>query len=130
MQRGPGLVPGRGGTTMRGINRAKTWILIAALGGLFVVIGALIGGTNGAVIALGIGLIFNFAMYWFSDKIAVATSRSKPVTEQEHPDLYRIVRELTQARGLPMPRIYVSEMMQPNAFATGRNPKHAAVAVT
>jgi len=69
-------------------------------------------------------------MYWFSDKIAVATSRSKPVTEQQHPDLYRIVRELTQARGLPMPRIYVSEMMQPNAFATGRNPKHAAVAVT
>jgi heat shock protein HtpX len=115
---------------MRGINRTKTWILIAALGGLFVAIGALIGGTNGAVIALAIGLIFNFSMYWFSDKIAVATSRSKPVTEQQYPDLYRIVRELTQARGLPMPRIYVSEMQQPNAFATGRNPKHAAVAVT
>src|SRR5205807_6348787 len=115
---------------MTGINRMKTWILIAALGGLFVVVGSLIGGTNGAIIALAIALVFNFSMYWFSDKIAIATSRSKPVTEQEHPDLYRVVRELTQARGLPMPRVYVSDMMQPNAFATGRNPQHAAVAVT
>jgi heat shock protein HtpX len=114
---------------MRGINRAKTWILIAALGGLFVAIGS-IWGTNGMIIALVIALVFNFSMYWFSDKIAVATSRSKPVTEQEYPELYRIVRELTQARGLPMPRVYVSEMQQPNAFATGRNPQHAAVAVT
>src|SRR6266550_3329631 len=107
----------------------KTWILIAALGGLFVAVGS-IWGTNGMIIALVLALGFNFAMYWFSDKIAIATSRSKPVTEQEHPDLYRIVRELTQARGLPMPRVYVSDMMQPNAFATGRNPRHAAVAVT
>src|SRR6266480_4619960 len=114
---------------MRGINRAKTWILIAALGGLFVAIGS-IWGTNGMVIALVIALVFNFSMYWFSDRIAIATSRSKPVTEQEHPDLYRIVRELTQARGLPMPRIYVSDMMQPNAFATGRNEHHAAVCAT
>src|SRR5205085_11767958 len=114
---------------MTGINRMKTWILIAAVGGLFVAVGS-IWGTNGMVIALVIALVFNFSMYWFSDKIAIATSRSKPVTEQEHPDLYRIVRELTQARGLPMPRVYVSDMMQPNAFATGRNPHHAAVAVT
>src|SRR5207247_7586393 len=85
---------------------------------------------TGMGIALVLALAFNFSMYWFSDKIAIATSRSKPVTEQEHPDLYRIVRELTQARGLPMPRVYVSDMMQPNAFATGRNPHHAAVAVT
>src|SRR5438132_8142710 len=112
-----------------GINRMKTWILIAALGGLFVAVGS-IWGTNGMVIALMLALGFNFAMYWFSDKIAIATSRSKPVTEQEHPDLYRIVRELTQARGLPMPKVYVSDMAQPNAFATGRNPRHAAVAVT
>jgi heat shock protein HtpX len=114
---------------MKGINRAKTWILIAALGGLFVAIGS-IWGTNGMIIALIIALAFNFAMYWFSDKIAVATSRAKPVTEQQYPELYRIVRELTQARGLPMPRIYVSEMMQPNAFATGRNEHHAAVCAT
>jgi heat shock protein HtpX len=112
------------------VNRVKTWVLIAALGGLFVLIGAWIGGTSGAVVALIFALFFNFAMYWYSDKIAIATTRSKPVTEQEYPTLYRIVRELTEAKNMPMPRIYVSEMMQPNAFATGRNPHHAAVAVT
>jgi heat shock protein HtpX len=112
------------------VNRVKTWVLIAALGGLFVLIGGAIGGSNGAVFALVIALIFNFAMYWYSDKIAIATTRSKPVTEQEYPELYRIVRELTQAKDMPMPRIYVSDMAQPNAFATGRNPHHAAVSVT
>ena len=112
------------------MNRVRTWVLIAALGGLFVLIGGLIGGSNGAVTALVIALVFNLAMYWFSDRIAVATTRSKPVTETEYPELYRIVRELTQARGMPMPRIYVSDMAQPNAFATGRNPHHAAVSVT
>lgn len=113
-----------------GINRLKTWILIAALGGLFVLIGAWLGGTTGAVIALGFALVFNFSMYWFSDRIAIATTRSKPVTEQEYPQLYRIVRELTQLEQMPMPKIFVSDMMQPNAFATGRNPNHASVAVT
>jgi heat shock protein HtpX len=112
------------------VNRVKTWVLIAALGGLFVLIGQWAGGGQGAIIALVIALGFNFAMYWFSDKIAIATSRAKPVTEQEMPDYYRIVRELTQAKGMPMPRLYVSEMAQPNAFATGRNEHHAAVAVT
>jgi heat shock protein HtpX len=112
------------------VNRVKTWVLIAGLGGLFVLIGAWIGGTGGAVVALMFALVFNFAMYWYSDKIAIATTRSKPVTEQEYPALYRIVRELTEAKKMPMPRIYVSDMMQPNAFATGRSPHHAAVAVT
>jgi heat shock protein HtpX len=115
---------------VRGINRAKTWILIAALGGLFVGLGALFGGKNGALLMLIVAFVFNFAMYWFSDKIAIASSRSKPVTEREAPELYRIVRELTEARGLPMPKVYISEMPQPNAFATGRNPKHSAVSVT
>jgi heat shock protein HtpX len=114
---------------MTGINRVKTWILIAALGGLFVLIGS-IWGANGMVIALAIALVFNFAMYWYSDKIAIATTHSKPVTEQEYPRLYAIVRELTALHHMPMPRIYVSEMVQPNAFATGRNPEHAAVSVT
>jgi heat shock protein HtpX len=114
---------------MIGLNRIKTWILIAALGGLFVLIGSFFG-TGGMVLGLGIALVFNFSMYWFSDKIAIATTRSKPVTEQEAPDLYRIVRELAQANQMPMPRIHVSEMQQPNAFATGRNPDHAAVSVT
>ena len=115
---------------MIGLNRAKTWILIAALGGLFVVIGGVIGGRGGMVTALLIALVFNFSMYWFSDKIAIATTRSKPVTEREAPELYRIVRELTQTNNMPLPRIFVSEMLQPNAFATGRNPQHAAVSVT
>jgi heat shock protein HtpX len=115
---------------MTGINRFKTWILIATLGGLFVAIGALLGGVRGASIMLVVALVFNFAMYWFSDRIAIAASRSKPVTEREMPELYSIVRELIQARNMPMPAIYVSEMPQPNAFATGRNPSHAAVSVT
>jgi heat shock protein HtpX len=115
---------------MTGINRFKTWILIATLGGLFVGIGALLGGRQLATIMLGVALVFNFAMYWFSDRIAIAASRSKPVTEREAPELYSIVRELTTARNMPMPAIYVSEMPQPNAFATGRNPRHAAVSVT
>ncbi|MFN2544522.1 MAG: zinc metalloprotease HtpX [Actinomycetota bacterium] len=112
------------------MNRAKTWILIAALGGLFVGLGAAFGGRNGAALMLVVAFAFNLAMYWFSDKIAITSSRSKPVTEREAPDLYRIVHELTAARGLPMPRIYISDMPQPNAFATGRNPQHAAVSVT
>jgi heat shock protein HtpX len=113
-----------------GINRAKTWILIAALGGLFVLIGNWLGGTGGMVAALAIALIFNFSLYWFSARIAIATTRSKPVTEREYPQFYRIVRELTQSTNMPMPQICVSDMMQPNAFATGRNPENAAVSVT
>jgi heat shock protein HtpX len=77
-----------------------------------------------------VALAFNGAMYWFSDKIAIATTRSHPVAEAQYPDYYRIVRGLTQLRGLPMPRLYVSDMLQPNAFATGRSPDHAAVSVT
>src|SRR5437870_11122850 len=113
----------------RGINRLKTWVLIAALGGLFVVIGSF-WGAQGAVLGLGIALVFNVAMYWWSGSIAVRTTHSRPVTEQEYPDLYRIVRELAAADHLPMPQIYVSDMTQPNAFATGRNPQNAKVAVT
>ena len=114
-----------------GINRAKTWVLIAALMGLFLVIGNwLLPGGSGLVIALALGLGFNFAMYWFSGSIAVRTTRSRPVTEQEYPQLYRIVRELATAKGMPTPEIYVSEMTQPNAFATGRGPANAKVAVT
>jgi heat shock protein HtpX len=115
---------------MIGINRVKTWILIAAMGGLFVAVGALIGGSQGALIALGLALVFNFIMYWSSDKIAIAATRSKPVSERDAPELYGIVRELAAEAKAPMPRIHVSEMAQPNAFATGRNPEHAAVSVT
>ncbi|HEX9124235.1 MAG TPA: zinc metalloprotease HtpX [Actinomycetota bacterium] len=113
-----------------GINRAKTWILIAALGGLFVLIGNAFFGTQGAWSFLVIALAINFGLYWFSDRIAIATTRSKPVSEQEYPRLYAIVRELAGLNNMPMPKIYVSDMLQPNAFATGRNPNHASVAVT
>jgi heat shock protein HtpX len=113
-----------------GINRVKTWVLIAALAGLFVAVGAWIGGAQGATIALGLALVFNFSMYWFSDRIAIAATRSKPVTEAQAPELFAIVRELAAEAQAPMLRVYVSEMAQPNAFATGRNPEHAAVSVT
>lgn len=115
---------------MLGINRVKSWALIAGLAGLFVAVGAWLAGSRGALIALGIALVFNFIMYWTSDKIAIAATRSKPVTEDQAPELYAIVRELATGAQMPMPRIYVSEMLQPNAFATGRNPEHAAVSVT
>ncbi len=113
------------------MNRVRTWVLIAALGGLFVVIGgAITRSVGGLIVGLVIGLGINFAMYWFSARIAIATTRSKPVTEAQYPELYRIVRELSQAKGMPMPQIYVSDMAQPNAFGTGRDPAHAVVAVT
>jgi len=112
------------------VNRVKTWILIAGLMGLFVAIGAAFGGRGGATIALGIAFVFNFAMYWMSDRIAIAATRSKPIDEREMPEYVAIVRELAAEARIPMPKLYVSEMEQPNAFATGRNPEHAAVSVT
>ncbi|HEV2369933.1 MAG TPA: M48 family metalloprotease, partial [Acidimicrobiales bacterium] len=111
-------------------NTIKTYVLLAALGGLLVVIGAAIHGGSGAVIGLLIGLVFTGGSYWFSDKLAIAAARAKPVSEQEMPEYYRVVRELTQRAEIPMPKLYISPDMQPNAFATGRNPNHAAVAVT
>jgi heat shock protein HtpX len=113
-----------------GSNHVKSWLLIGGLAGLFVAVGALVGGTQGATTALVISLIFNAIMYWSSDKIALRATRSRPVSESEAPELYAIVRELATQAQAPMPRIYVSEMAQPNAFATGRNPQNAAVAVT
>ncbi|HEX2025347.1 MAG TPA: protease HtpX, partial [Actinomycetota bacterium] len=95
---------------MIGINRAKSWLLIATLAGLFVAVGALIGGGRGATIALGLSLVFNFVMYWASDRIAIAATRSKPVTEAQAPELYAMVRELAVEARVPMPRIYVSDM--------------------
>jgi heat shock protein HtpX len=112
------------------VNRVKTWILIAGLMGVFVGVGALVGGRGGMTIALVLALVFNMAMYWFSDRIAIASTRSKPVTEAQMPEYHAIVRELAAERGMPMPRLYLSEIDQPNAFATGRDPEHAAVSVT
>ncbi len=111
-------------------NTLKTFILLAGLTALLMAIGQALGGRSGLVLAFGFALIMNFVGYWFSDKIALAMSGAKPVEEQQAPDLYRIVRELTLRAELPMPRIYVIPTDTPNAFATGRNPNHAAVAVT
>src|SRR5580704_18292225 len=111
-------------------NTIKTYMLLAALGGLLVVAGAAIGGGNGALIGLVIGLVFTGGSYWFSNKLAIRAARAQPVTEAEMPEYYRIVRELTTYAGMPMPKLYVTPDRQPNAFATGRSPKHAAVAVT
>jgi heat shock protein HtpX len=108
----------------------RTTILLASLSGLLVVIGALIGGPSTAGMFLVIALLINLGSYFFSDKLALKMSGAKPIDESEAPRLYQIVRELTTRAGLPMPRLYMIPQEQPNAFATGRNPKHAAVAVT
>jgi heat shock protein HtpX len=108
----------------------RTTILLATLSGLLVVLGFALGGANTALLFLGISLVFNLAMYWFSDKIALASAKAKPISEQEAPGLYQMVRELTTRADLPMPRLYMIPSDQPNAFATGRSPKRAAVAVT
>jgi heat shock protein HtpX len=108
----------------------RTTILLATLTGLFVFIGQLIGGSSLALTFLVIGGVMNLGAYWFSDKIALAMSHAKPLSEEEEPRLHQIVRELAHSAGLPMPRLYVIPASQPNAFATGRSPKHAAVAVT
>ncbi len=110
-------------------NTVKTFVLLALLGGLLMGVGSFFG-KGGLIIGLGIGLVFVGGSYWFSDKIAIKSARAQPVTEQDAPEYYRIVRELTTAAGMPMPKLYVTPDAQPNAFATGRNPNHAAVAVT
>ncbi|MGH2982505.1 MAG: zinc metalloprotease HtpX, partial [Solirubrobacterales bacterium] len=120
-------------TTTRRSNVAaalRTTVLMASLAGLLVVIGALLGGPNTALLFLGIAALLNLGAYWFSDKLALKMSGAKPVSEQEAPGLYQMVRELTTRADLPMPRLYVIPQDQPNAFATGRNPKNSAVAVT
>ena len=108
----------------------RTTILLASLTGLLVLVGALIGGPNTALLFLGIALVINLGSYWFSDKIALGMSRAKPLSEEEQPRLHQIVRELAHSAGVPMPRLYIIPASQPNAFATGRSPKHSAIAVT
>jgi heat shock protein HtpX len=110
-------------------NTFKTFTLLALLGGLFMAIGS-IWGQGGLIIGLLVGLVFVGGSYWFSDKIAIKAARAQPVTEAEMPEYYRIVRELTTLADMPMPKLYVTPEQQPNAFATGRSPEHAAVAVT
>jgi heat shock protein HtpX len=111
-------------------NMLKTVVLLAALGGLLMLIGGLLFNGTGVIIGLVLGLVIVGASYWKSDTLAIKAARAVPVSEQEMPQYYAIVRELTEKAGMPMPKLYVTPDEQPNAFATGRNPDHAAVAVT
>ncbi len=111
-------------------NTFKTAFLLTALTLLLMFIGQYFGGQNGMFVALAVAVALNFGAYFFSDKIALATYRAQPVTREQLPRAYEIVERLTQKIGLPMPKIYVIPTESPNAFATGRNPKHASVAVT
>ena len=111
-------------------NTFKTALLLTSLTLLLMLIGRAFGGQNGMLLALAIAAVMNFISYFYSDKIALAMYRAQPVTREELPRAYSIVERLTQKIGIPMPKLYVIPMESPNAFATGRNPQHASVAVT
>lgn len=111
-------------------NWLKTGLLMAAIVALFGVVGAAIGGEQGMLVALLFGAATNLWAYWFSDKMVLSMYHAQEVDELSAPYLYRMVRELANRAGLPMPKVYIIPEAQPNAFATGRNPEHAAVAVT
>jgi len=112
------------------MNILKTVFLLTLLTLLLVFIGQLVGGKSGMIIALIFAAVMNLTTYWFSDKIVLAMYRAQPIQESDHPHLYSLVRQTATKAGLPMPRVYIIPTQTPNAFATGRNPKHAAVAVT
>ena len=113
-------------------NTMKTSVLLASLGGLIVAVSALIGG--GSTGAMTIGLLIAFVMvggsYWFSDKLALRSARAQVITEADHPEFYGIVASLASRANLPMPKVAISPSDQPNAFATGRGPRHAVVCAT
>ena len=111
-------------------NSLKTAVLLAGLGGLLMAIGGILGGGPGIWIGLILGLIMVGGSYWFSDKLAIKSARAQPVPREQIPQYYEIMDELTAKANMPMPKLYISPNPQPNAFATGRNPNHAAVCVT
>jgi heat shock protein HtpX len=112
------------------INALKTTLLLGLMTGLFIAIGGLLGGRSGMILAFGMALVMNFISYWFSDKIVLKMYGAQPLSEAEAPMVHRIVRNLATKAGIPMPPLYLIPSPQPNAFATGRSPRHAAVAVT
>ncbi|WP_415978430.1 M48 family metalloprotease, partial [Bilophila wadsworthia] len=111
-------------------SQLKTFMLLALLSGLIIVLGGALGGKTGIVIAFGLALIMNVGSYWYSDKIVLRMYQARELSESEAPMIYSMVRELAANAQIPMPRIAVVPEEAPNAFATGRNPEHAAVAVT
>jgi heat shock protein HtpX len=112
------------------MNNLKTAVLLAALSGLLIAIGGSLGGTNGAITALVQAGVMNFGSYWFSADIVLRSARAREIQRAQDPELFAIVEDVSRAAGMPMPRVYVMAEAQPNAFATGRDPEHAAVAVT
>ena len=125
-------VRGMPGPVSRGVGRnyVKTAMLMAFLIAVLAIGGSMWGGYQGMLLFGSLGLAINFFSYWFSDKIALMAHRAQPVTRDQVPQLFEIVERLTRKAGLPMPKLYVIPSETPNAFATGRNPSHAAVAVT
>lgn len=111
-------------------NMFKTTLLLGIMTGLFLAVGTMLGGRGGALIALIFAAVFNFGTYWFSDKIVLKMQRAKPLKQSTHPEIYAMVEDLANAGNLPMPKLYKVNTPIPNAFATGRNPSHSAVAVT
>lgn len=111
-------------------NAFKTFVLLACLSALVLLVGETLGGRTGLIIAFIFALLMNGIAFWFSDRIVLALHRARPVEEHEAPELYAIVRRLAQKAGIPTPPIYIVPSPAPNAFATGRSPKHAAIAVT
>ncbi len=112
------------------MNAFKTALLMAVMMVIFMAVGQLIGGQSGMMIAFAIALIMNFGSYWFSDKIVLSMYRAQEVSKNDYPQLYEMVERLSSKAGIPMPRVYIMDNPTPNAFATGRNPQNAAVAVT
>ena len=112
------------------MNVFRTALLMAALTAIFVTVGYLIGGKSGMVIAFGVAAVSNLIAYWNSDKMVLAMYRAREVDESSAPELVHLVRQLSEKAGLPMPKVYIADNPQPNAFATGRNPEHAAVCAT
>ena len=112
------------------MNHFKTFLLMLVLTALFILVGTAIGGKSGAIYAFVFAALMNFFTYWFSDKIVLRMYGAREVSQSEAPELYGVVAELTSKASLPMPKVYIMENETPNAFATGRNPEHAAVAVT
>lgn len=112
------------------MNYLRTFILLTALTLLLILIGQFIGGRQGAMFAFVFSLIMNFCAYWFSDKLVLAMYRARPVTENQAPKIYQLVNEVAHSANIPLPKIYIIPQTGANAFATGRNPQHAVVAVT
>lgn len=111
-------------------NAAKTAVLLAGLGGIIIAAGAVFGGSSGLIIGFIFAIVMVGGSYWFSDTLAIKSAKAVPATEADYPEYHKIMHELTRKADMPMPKLFITPNPQPNAFATGRNPRHASVAIT